>query len=46
MVEVGPVRLIASDPIYEVYPEHLELLTQRGVAYELVNRYGATREKR
>jgi hypothetical protein len=30
MIEIGPVRLIADDPIYEVLPADLELLTARG----------------
>jgi hypothetical protein len=34
MIEVGPVRLVAADPIYEVMPAHLELLTERGFRYE------------
>ncbi|HKA06188.1 MAG TPA: hypothetical protein VKD71_02945 [Gemmataceae bacterium] len=46
MIEVGPVRLIASDPVYEVYPQHLELLTARGFSYEVVHRCGPTLEKR
>lgn len=36
MIEVAPVRLIAPDPIYEVLPAHLALLTSRGFAYEVV----------
>jgi hypothetical protein len=36
MIEVGPVRLIADDPVYEVLPAHLELLTARGFPYEVV----------
>jgi hypothetical protein len=36
MIEVAPVRLIADDPIYEVQPAHLELLTARGFTYEVV----------
>jgi len=36
MIEVAPVRLIADDPIYEVLPAHLELLTARGLRYEVV----------
>jgi hypothetical protein len=36
MIEVAPVRLIASDPIYEVLPAHLELLDARGLPYEVV----------
>ncbi|HJZ90377.1 MAG TPA: hypothetical protein VKE40_05860 [Gemmataceae bacterium] len=36
MIEVAPVRLVAGDPIYEVLPVHLELLTARGFTYEVV----------
>jgi hypothetical protein len=36
MIEVAPVRLVAGDPIYEVQPAHLELLTLRGFTYEVV----------
>ena len=36
MIEVGPVRLIARDPIYEVLPAHLELLDAQGFSYEVV----------
>ncbi len=36
MIEIGPVRLVAKDPIYEVLPAHLELLTARGFSYEIV----------
>ena len=36
MIDVAPVRLIADDPIYEVLPAHLELLSARGFTYELV----------
>ena len=36
MIELGPVRLIADDPIYEVLPAHLELLTARGCRFEVV----------
>ena len=36
MIEVGPVRLIKDDPLYEVLPVHLELLSARGFAYEVV----------
>ena len=38
MIEIGPVRLIADDPLYEVLPAHLELLTARGFSYEVVVR--------
>jgi hypothetical protein len=36
MIEVAPVRLIADDPLYEVLPAHLELLTERSFYYEIV----------
>jgi hypothetical protein len=37
MIEVAPVRLIGDDPLYEVLPAHLEVLTARGFAYEAVD---------
>jgi hypothetical protein len=36
MVEIAPVRLVADDPIYEVLPIHLEVLSTRGFSYEVV----------
>jgi hypothetical protein len=36
MIEVAPVRLIGEDPVHEVLPAHLELLTARGFAYEVM----------
>lgn len=36
MIEVAPVRLIGNDPIYEVLPTHLEMLTACGFSYEVV----------
>jgi hypothetical protein len=36
MIEIAPVRLIADDPVYEVLPAHLDLLTARGFAFEVV----------
>jgi hypothetical protein len=36
MIEVAPVRLVAGDPVYEVLPAHLEVLTARGFTYEVV----------
>jgi hypothetical protein len=36
MIEVAPVRLIGDDPVYEVLPVHLEVLTARGFTYEEV----------
>ncbi len=39
MIEVGPVRLIRDDPVYEVLPAHLEVLTAR---IDIRNRANAT----
>jgi hypothetical protein len=36
MIEVAPVRLVANDPIHEVLPVHLELLTARGFSSVVV----------
>ena len=36
MIDVAPVRLVAADPVYEVQPAHLELLTACGFTYEVV----------
>ena len=36
MIEVAPVRLIRDDPVYEVLPAHLEVLTARGFTYEVI----------
>ncbi len=46
MIEIGPVRLIANDPLYEVLPAHLELLRTRGFTYEVVPFRPQRREKR
>jgi hypothetical protein len=46
MIEVGPVRLIADEPIYKVLPAHVEALTARGFAYEVVATRPRRREKR
>ena len=37
MIEVAPVRLVADNPVYEVLPAHLGLLTARGFTYEVVS---------
>jgi hypothetical protein len=36
MVEIAPVRLVRDDPVYEVEPAHLELLTRLGFSYEIL----------
>jgi hypothetical protein len=46
MIEVAPVRLVAEDPLYEVSPIHLELLTARGFRYEVVPSRTRRPEKR
>ncbi len=46
MIEVGPVRLIAPDPIYQVLPVHLELLNNRGFAFEVIPARPRQAEKR
>ncbi len=46
MIEVAPVRLVADDPIYEVQPAHLELLTARGFNYEVMPARPRRSEKR
>jgi hypothetical protein len=46
MIEIAPVRLIADDPIYEVLPAHLDLLTARGFTYEVVQMKPHRPEKR
>ena len=46
MIEIGPVRLIADDPLYEVMPAHLQLLTSRGFGYEVVTLKSKRSEKR
>lgn len=46
VIEVAPVRLVADDPIYEVLPLHLELLTARGFNYEIVPSRSRRQEKR
>jgi hypothetical protein len=46
MIEVAPVRLIRDDPLYEVLPAHLEMLTARGFTYEVVPARPRRAEKR
>ena len=46
MIEVAPVRLVAKDPIYEVFPAHLELLDSMGIAYEIIKRSLPRKEQR
>jgi hypothetical protein len=36
MIEVGPIRLVARDLIYEVLPVHLDILNSRGFPYEVI----------
>jgi hypothetical protein len=46
MIEVAPVRLVADDPVYEVLPAHLDMLSARGFSYEIVQRPARRQEKR
>jgi hypothetical protein len=46
MIEIAPVRLIRDDPVYEVLPVHLEVLTAAGFAYEVVPSRPPRTEKR
>jgi hypothetical protein len=46
MIEVAPVRLIADDPLYEVLPAHLEVLTAGGFTYEVVPARARRTERR
>lgn len=46
MIEVGAVRLVGDDPVYEVQPAHLEVLTARGFIYEVVPAPTRRAEKR
>lgn len=46
MIEVAPVRLVRDDPVYEVLPAHLAVLTERGFEFELVPARRERAEKR
>jgi hypothetical protein len=46
MIAVAPVRLVGADPIYEVLPAHLDLLTARGFSYEVLTDRPHRTEKR
>ena len=46
MIEIAPVRLIADDPLYEVLPAHIDVLTARGLTYEIVKSHHPKPEKR
>lgn len=46
MIEVAPVRLIGDDPLYEVLPAHLDVLTAQGFHYEVVPAKPRRAEKR
>jgi hypothetical protein len=46
MIEIGPVTLIADDPIYVVSPAHLEMLAARGFSYEVIQKRPKRQEKR
>ena len=46
MIEIAPVRLMRDDPVYEVLPAHLEVLTARGFTFEVVPPRTRRAEKR
>jgi hypothetical protein len=46
MIEIGPITLIAKDPIYEVLPVHLDMLKARGFSYEVVDSISSRQENR
>ena len=46
MIEVAPIRLVSKEPVYEVLPAHLELLTANGISYEVVGFPSGQQEKR
>jgi hypothetical protein len=46
MIEVAPIRLVSKEPVYEVLPAHLELLTARGISYEVVGSPPGRQENR
>ena len=37
LISIGPITRIASAPIYEISPQHLEALCHTGLPFELVN---------
>jgi hypothetical protein len=45
MIEIGPIRLVAPDPIYEVLPAHVDLLKSRGFSFEVIDKQTNSREK-
>jgi hypothetical protein len=45
MIDVAPIRLVASDPVYEVLPAHLDQLTARGFSYEIISAQARRHEK-
>jgi len=38
MIEVGPIHLVADDPIYYVLPAHVEMLNAKRFDYDVVKR--------
>jgi hypothetical protein len=46
MIEIGPINLIAKDPIYEVMPAHLDVLNAQGIAYQIVESIPRRQESR
>jgi len=46
MIEIAPIRLVSREPVYEVFPAHLELLAARGIPYEVVGLPSSRQENR
>ena len=36
LIEVGPIRLVENDPVYEVLPAHLEVLKAQRIPFEVI----------
>lgn len=46
MIDVGPVRMLTNDLIFEVLPAHIELLNARGFPYEVTQPPRRRRDQR
>jgi hypothetical protein len=46
MIELAPQRLLRDDPVSQVLPAHLEVLTARGFTFEVVPMRPRRAEKR
>lgn len=45
MVEVGPLTMIAADPVFEVLASHLDVLESKGFAYEVLGPHKGRKQK-